>query len=183
MFSVLTEEDADIVEDTKKMQLINFFCNLSTFQITCVSVPFLTSSPPRHGTKTQISLPHDFLQYTQLYFDSLSATRLFGYFWSISTGFLFCFFVLVYDDHFHHTGFVKWKLTFRSFPMSGNRNLGSGCNTRTFLCCQIFPLSSSVTLWHQHTTSVSSSQVLRSHMLEWLAELEIRESIWYFIDH
>lgn len=80
MFFVLTYEDADIVEDTKKTQLINFICNLSTFQISSVSVPFLTSSPTRHEIKTQISLTHDFPQYIQLYFGSLSATRLFGYF-------------------------------------------------------------------------------------------------------
>lgn len=171
-FSVLTEEDAGIVEDTKKTQLINFFCNFSTFQIAGVSVLSSLHSLLDMGPK--LRFPSHIISHST--FDSILVHFLPPDYLAISEPsqlFLFyCFFFFVYDEHFHHTGFLKWKLTSRSFHMSGNRNLGTGCHKRTFLCVQIFPLSSSVTLQHQHTASVSSSQVLRSHMLEWLAELE-----------
>lgn len=101
MFFVLTEEDADIVEHNKKTQLINFICNFSTFQITSVSVPFLTYSPPRHGTKTQISPTCKFNSicltfYHQIMWLFLICLNCFA-FW-----FFFCFFVC--DEHFHHIG-------------------------------------------------------------------------------
>lgn len=162
MFFVLTEEDADIVEHNKKTQLINFICNFSTFQITSVSVPFLTYSPPRHGTKTQIS--------PTCKFNSICLTFCHQIMWlfliclnCFAFWFFFFLFLCVWWAFSPHR-FLKWKLTSRLFHVSGNRNLGSGCNTRTFLCVQIFSLSSSVTLRHQRTTNVSSSQVLKSHI-------------------
>lgn len=86
-------------------------------------------------------------------FNSILVHFLLPDYWAVSDPSNCDFFLVslsVYDEHFHHTAFLKWKLTSRSFHMSGNRNLGSGCYTRTFFCVQIFPLSSFVTAASTH---------------------------------